>query len=96
MSEEKLNINVQIGGFPIALHIDRKDEEIYRKAERLVTKLINDYHTGYSQLSYEDILKLVAYQLAVQVSQNQLNEDPSPLADRLKALTEELDSVLDK
>ncbi len=95
MSDKKFIINVQIGGYPITLQINRKDEEIYRKAEKLVTRLITEYHNQYRQTNYEDILKLVAYSLAVQVSTNELNKDPSPLANRLKALEEEIDAILE-
>lgn len=94
MNEEKFTIHVQIGGYPIALHIVRKDEELYRRAGEIVTKLISEYSAKYGEQSYEDILKLVAFNLAVAVSKNQFNEDPSPIADRLKAMEGELDKVL--
>ncbi|GAB1414785.1 hypothetical protein MASR2M117_01910 [Paludibacter sp.] len=94
MNDDIFIINVQIGGFPITLKIPRKDEEIYRNAEKRVVKLIEQYNNLYNQRAYEDILKLVAFQLAVDVSKNELYEDPSPITDHLKKLEQELDDVL--
>ncbi|OJV39016.1 MAG: hypothetical protein BGO29_03195 [Bacteroidales bacterium 36-12] len=94
MNDDIFIINVQIGGFPIALKIPRKDEEIYRNAEKLVTKLIEEYNSLYNQRAYEDILKLVAFQLAVRVSKSALHEDPSPLSGQLKKLEQEIDDAL--
>lgn len=96
MSDKEFIIKVHVGGYPIPLKVARKDEEIYRKAEKLVADLIKNYHEKYNQSSYEDILKLVAYSLAVQVSNNELNKDPSPLADRLKAMEKEVDAILNQ
>jgi len=96
MNDDIFTINVQIGGFPMALRIPRSDEEIYRKAEKLVSKLIEEFHLRYNQRAYEDILKLVAYQLAVKVSRNELTEDTAPLAEKIKTLEKELDVVLNQ
>ena len=44
MSEhDKLKIHVQISGFRIPMNINRKDEEVYRKAERLVRISVREY-----------------------------------------------------
>lgn len=96
MNDDIFTINVQVGGFPMALRIPRGDEEVYRKAEKLVSNLIEEFHLRYNQRAYEDVLKLVAYQLAVRVSKNDLTEDTAPLADRIKQLEKELDAVLNQ
>lgn len=89
-------INVHIGGFRMPLRIPRSDEEIYRKAEKLVAKYTDEYQRKFNQRTYEEILKLVAFQLAVNISRNELSEDITPLADKIKLLEKELDSVLNK
>ncbi|HPH47084.1 MAG TPA: cell division protein ZapA [Paludibacter sp.] len=96
MNDDIFTIHVQIGGFPIALSIPRRDEEKYRKAEKMVTKLTETYHNRYNQHAYEDILKLVAFQLAVKVSEYELKEDTAPIAERIKMLEEEVDAVLNQ
>lgn len=95
MNDDIFIINVQIGGFPITLRIPRSDEEKYRRAEKITTKLIDTFHRKYSQQAYENILKLTAYHLAVTVSENELEKDITPFADKIKSLEKELDAVLD-
>ena len=54
MSEhDKLKIHVQISGFRIPMNINRKDEEVYRKAERLVVKYLDEYQRVYNQRASE-------------------------------------------
>jgi len=89
-------INVHIGGFRMPLRIPRSDEEIYRKAEKLVVKYTDEYQRLFNQRTYEEILRLVAFQLAVNISRNELSEDITPLADKIKQLEKELDSVLNQ
>jgi cell division protein ZapA len=89
-------INVHIGGFRMPLRIPRSDEEIYRKAEKLVVKYTDEYQRLFNQRTYEEILRLVAFQLAVNISRNELSEDITPLADKIKLLEKELDSVLNQ
>jgi len=78
------------------LRIPRSDEEIYRKAEKLVVKYTDEYQRLFNQRTYEEILRLVAFQLAVNISRNELSEDITPLADKIKQLEKELDSVLNQ
>ncbi len=96
MNEDKFIIHVHIGGFPLRLKILRSDEEKYRKAEKEVAKLIEDYYNKFKDFAYEDILKAVAYHFAVLVAQNELSTDPSPLVDRIKSLEAELDGILEQ
>ena len=96
MDDDIFTINVQIGGLQLPLRIPRGDEEIYRRAEKMVVKYTEEYHRMYNQRTYEEILKLVAYQLAVKISKNELSEDVTPLADKIKQLDKALDAVLNQ
>jgi hypothetical protein len=96
MNDDIFTINVQIGGLQLPLRIPRGDEEIYRRAEKLVVKYTEEYHRIYSQRTYEEILKLVAYQLAVKISKSELQEDIAPIADKIKLLDKELDAILNQ
>jgi cell division protein ZapA len=94
--EDKFLINVQIEGFRMPLNIPRKDEEVYRTAEKTVVNLIQQFQKLYNQRSYEEILKMVAFQLAVSISKNDLSKDLSPLEDKIKELDLELSKVLNQ
>lgn len=87
-------INVQIGGFRMPLRIPRKDEEIYRKAEKLVVKYLDDFQKKYNQRASDEILTLVAFQLAVVLTKQNMSEDIAPLAEKIKELDKDLDNLL--
>ena len=96
MKDDKFTINVIVNGFKMPLNIPRKDEELYRKAEKLVEKYINHFQKQYNQRSTEQILIMVAFQIAVIVSKQELNEDTVPLADKIQALDDELKALLSR
>lgn len=96
MKDDIFLINVQIGGFKMPLRIPRSDEAIYRDAERLVVSYMENFQKKYNQRAYNDILTLVAFQLAVMLTKQEIMQDISPLADRIKQLDEELEQLLNK
>jgi len=96
MEDDIFLINVQIGGLRLPLRIARKDEELYRRAEKLLVKKMDEFQNKYRQHPTEDILILVAYQLAVMVSKQEFAEDIVPLAEKIKSLDNELEVLLSK
>lgn len=96
MKDDIFLINVQIGGFKMPLRIPRSDEAIYRDAEKMVVNYMETFQKKYNQRAYNDILTLVAFQLAVTLTKQEIMQDISPLADRIKQLDEELEQLLNK
>ena len=96
MKDDIFLINVQIGGLRLPLRIARKDEELYRRAEKLLVKQLNDYQQKFRQRPSEEILILVAYQLAVIVLKQEFADDVVPLAEKIQALDNELKALLFK
>jgi len=94
MKDDKFTINVQIGGFRLPLSILRTDEELYRKAEKMVVRYMEKYQKQYNQRPTEEILTLVAFQIAVIVSKQELSEDTVPLAEKIQSLDDELKALL--
>ena len=94
MKDDKFTINVQISGLRMPLNIPRKDEELYWKAEKMVNTYLNQFQKLYNQRPTEEILIMVAFQIAVIVSKQELNEDKVPLAEKIKELDEELKQLL--
>ncbi len=93
MKDDKFTINVQIGGFRMPLNILRSDEELYRKAEKLVVKYLQQYQKLYNQRPTEEILIMVAFQIAVIVSKQEFSEDTVPLAEKIQSLDNELKAL---
>ncbi len=96
MKDDIFTINVQIGGFRMPLRIPRKDEELYRRAEKLVVKYVDKYQKQYNQRPTEEILILVAFQIAVIVSKQEIAQDTIPLAEKIQMLDRELEDLLSK
>lgn len=83
-------INILLNGVRMPLNIRREDEEIYRNAEKIVNKYLEQYRKQFSQRSMEEILTLTAYQLAVIVAKQATNQDQTPLAEKIEELNKEL------
>ena len=89
-------INILLNGVRMPLHIRREDELIYRNAEKLVNKYLEQYRKQFSQRSMEEILTVVAYQMAVIVSKKDINQDIAPLAEKIIELNNELKEIIEK
>jgi cell division protein ZapA len=94
MKDDNFIINVQISGLRMPLNIPRKDEELYRKAEKLVNSYLARFQKMYNQRPSEEILIMVAFQIAVIVSKQELSEDKVPLAEKIQELDNELKLIL--
>lgn len=64
MSEERI-ITIRINGFTAKLLIPAEQEEVYRKAAKILNERIVDYNQKF-RLPYSDILSMVAYEMAVE------------------------------
>ena len=92
MAEERI-ITVRINGFTTKLSIPAEREEIYRKAAKILNERIAVYNQKYS-LPYQDILSMVAYEMAVEAMslESQYHSTPlSEIAKLSKLLSQELD-----
>jgi len=94
MKDDKFTIKVQISGLRMPLNIPREDEELYRKAEKMVNTYLNKFQKVYHQRPTEEILIMVAFQIAVIVSKQERNEDEVPLAEKIKELDDDLKQLL--
>lgn len=62
---DKLNITIRIAGqAPLALQINREDEEVCRQAEYQVNRLNSLWSDRFSNKSRMEVLAMVAYQFA--------------------------------
>ncbi|MEE1090795.1 MAG: cell division protein ZapA [Paludibacteraceae bacterium] len=92
MAEERI-ITVRINGFTTKLSIPAEREEIYRKAAKILNERIAVYNQKYS-LPYQDILSMVAYEMAVEAMSLESQYHSTPLSEMAK-LSELLSQELD-
>jgi hypothetical protein len=104
---EIFQININLGGFLLPLRVSRSkdpqkrllespEELMYRKAEKLFNSLMEKNSKAYNQRPMEQIVKLVAFELAVALTKGETAEDDSIIAQRIQSLDDELKELLTK
>ncbi len=92
--KDKLVIQLLIGKQVYPITVRRDQEEVYRKAARLINEKLGRYEQSYPNLSYERYTSVALLDFAVQVIQTQKQKDLSPYEDVVKRLTEEIAQLL--
>lgn len=94
MRDDNFTINVSINGVRLPLKIARKDEEVYRNAEKKLNELVVDYWKKYNQRPAMEILSIVAYQFALALSKKEFEQDTKPIIEKIEQLDKELEKIL--
>jgi cell division protein ZapA len=77
MDKERI-ITIKINGFTTKLSIPEDQEEVYRKAAKILNERISVYNQKFS-LPYPDILSMVAYEMAVEAVTLETQQHTAPL-----------------
>lgn len=93
MTEDKLNITIRIAGQnPVALKINRADEERVRNAEYQVNRLWSRWLQRFPDKNSTEVLAMVAYQFAeLYFNANRLSEETNAVLEQFET---ELDRML--
>ncbi|MEA1878695.1 MAG: cell division protein ZapA [Bacteroidota bacterium] len=92
----KFHIKLQIVGRYYPMVIERKDEERFRKAARLINEKVAQYKQRYKDRDIQDFLSMAALQFVLKELVLEENKDETPLVSVLKEMNEELDEFLKK
>lgn len=93
---DKLVIQLLIGKQVFPITIRRDQEEIYRKASKMITDKLGRYEQSYPNLSYERYTSVALLDFAVQVIQLQQQKDLSPYENIVNRLNSELETLLNE
>ena len=91
---DKLVIQLMVGKQIYPITVKREQEEIYRKASRMINEKLGRYEQSYPNLGYERYTSVALLDFAVQVLQLQAQKDDTLYADTVQRLTAELDELL--
>ena len=93
MTEDKLNITIRIAGqSPVALKINRADEERVRNAEYQVNRLWSRWLQRFPEKSSTEVLAMVAYQFAeLYFTATKVSEEANGVLEKFEV---ELDKML--
>lgn len=92
--KDKLVIQLLIGKQVFPITVRREQEEIYRKASKMITDKLGRYEQSYPNLSYERYTSVALLDFAVQVIQMQQQKDMSPYEQTIERLSKEIATLL--
>lgn len=90
----ELSINININGRIYPLRIDRRQEEKYRKAAKLVNDTVLEYKKKYVNQDAQDFLAMTAFQFVLENLKMNEQVDISPVVEELKKIDEHLGDYL--
>ncbi len=90
MNKNQLRINIKIEGRVYPLNIDRKDEEKYRLAAKMVNETLVKYKELFRDKDAQDVLAMTAFQLALSKTELLEQEDKSLFIDEIKNLNDDI------
>lgn len=88
---DKIKINLQLGGAYYPITINRDEEEVVRLAAKQVDMRLNAYRDHYQNLPMESTMAMVAFQFALENLQLKQQNDTEPFTKKIKELTEVLE-----
>ena len=94
--ENKFRINIKIDGRNYPLQIDRKDEEKYRLAAKIVNETVRKYRELYRDMESTDILAMTAFQVALGSAEMQQRENDNLFMEELRNLNDDISDFVNE
>ena len=93
--EKKLHIRLHVYDTEIPVNVYRDEEELYRKAAKLITETVNLYASHFrGQKSDKELLYMSLIDIALKYEREAKRNDAGPVNDILAKLTSEVESAL--
>jgi cell division protein ZapA len=94
--DNKLSIKVNVADRTYPLNIDRKQEEVIRKAAKMINEKVLQYKQRYKDKDTQDFLAMASLQYVIKVIELENKADVAPIYNELKAIERELSEFLEK
>lgn len=94
--DSRFHIKLQIVGRFYPLVIERKDEEKFRKAAKLINDKVAQYKQRYRDKDIQDFLSMAALQFVLKEIELEEKRDETELVSALRELNDELEEFLEK
>jgi hypothetical protein len=91
---DPLSITLKFGNRVLPMVVERKDEYIYREAEKLINSRFSYYASKYPNQGNEMYMLMMALDVAVRLKRMETNNDPAPMEQALAGLLKEVENVL--
>ena len=89
-----LSINIKIGDRVYPLQINRKEEEKYREAAKLLDEMVNKYRIHYNSNDTQDIIAMAAFQYVLKYIDADKKERKNSFIEELKNMNDDLSDFL--
>ena len=93
-NSEKQRITIRFGSWDLPMTVFRKDEHLYREAEKLMKERYAFYTNNYKGLQTERYMMMCMLDIAVRYLQQQNDLDTLPFMQSIEQLTGEIEEVL--
>ncbi len=94
--DDKLSIKINIGAKYYPMRINRREEEIIRKAAKIINDKLKQYQNKYADRDSFDLLAMTSLQYVKQLLECEQKNDVSLLNEELKQINEELEYYIEK
>ena len=94
--DEKLSIRVNVADRYYPLKIDRNQEEVIRKAAKMINEKVLQYKQRYKDKDTQDFLAMASLQYVIKVIESENKADVSPIYEEIRMMEQELSEFLEK
>lgn len=91
---EKQNINLQVGGYNLAMSIDPEHEPFYRDAAEQLNQRYKQYAAAFPKMSVEQLWIYVALSMAVNLQSDARDKNLQPVIDKIRELNKLISDTL--
>jgi len=94
--DDKLSIRLNIGDKYYPMRINRDEEELIRKAAKIISDKLTQYRKKYAERDVVDLLAMTALQYTKDFLEREERENLSTINDELKLINIELEEYINK
>lgn len=94
--DDKLSIKVNVAERYYPLKIDRKDEEMIRKAAKLINEKVQQYKQRYNDKDTQDFLSMAALQYVIKLLEIEQKSENQSLDEELSTLNKEIEMLINR
>ena len=94
--EDKQKITIRFGSWDLPMTVLRKDEHLYREAEKLMKERYAFYTRSYTGLATERYMVMCMLDIAVRLQHALEQNDSTDILEKLTPLAEEIEKRLEK
>ena len=91
MESEFLRITIRLGKMLFPITVKRREEEIYRAAQKLINERLNFYAGKYQHQGDETYMAMAMLDIAVALKKDEQRKDTAPLMEKITTLLKEIE-----